>query len=213
MLITTAQINANAFLTPLDDSFFKSNIMYSVQEKDLRSIMGDALLDAVIADTASFPILHETYIIPFLAYQIKYYTLRLISSDLTIDTAFTNLVAAISETNLIARQNKTLLQDFIYTTYGVLPNSINGFTIPQSIIISNENTNTMPQSDIDDIPPSMFSASQGQTTFNLPQLIKQSSLIFINDSFINPTNYTGIGTAILTFTNPLSEYDKVVITF
>ena len=71
----------------------------------------------------------------------------------------------------------------------------------------------MPQSDIDDIPPSMFSASQGQTTFNLPQLIKQSSLIFINDSFINPTNYTGIGTAILTFTNPLSEYDKVVITF
>ena len=81
MLITTAQINANAFLTPLDDSFFKSNIMYSVQEKDLRSIMGDALLDAVIADTASFPILHETYIIPFLAYQIKYYTLRLISSE------------------------------------------------------------------------------------------------------------------------------------
>ena len=213
MLITTTEINALAFLAPLDVTYFKTNIMYSVQEKDLRAILGDVLLDSVIADPDIFPILIETYIKPYLAYQIKYFTLRLIASDLTINVTFTNLTDAIAETNLIARQNKTLLQDYIYSTYGILPPSINGFTIPQSIITANENTETMPQTDVNDIPPSLFSADEAQTIFPLPYLLKLSSLVFVNDSFISPSLYSGIGTLTLTFTTPLTKYDKVLVTF
>jgi len=213
MLITTTEINTLAFLTPLDVSYFKTNIMHSVQEKDLRAILGGILLDSVVTDPDIFPILIETYIKPFLAYQIKYFTLRLIASDLIVDETYTNLTDAIAETNLIARQNKTLLQDYIYSTYGILPPSINGFTIPQSIITANENTETMPTTDVNDIPPSLFSATEGQTIFPLPQLMLRSSLVFVNDSFISPSDYTGIGTLILTFINTLTQYDKVVVTF
>lgn len=212
MLISTAEINTLAFLTPLDVSYFKTNVMYSVQEKDLRLIMGDTLLDAVLVDTASYPILIESYIKPFLAFQIKYYTLVLLYSDITVDEAFTNLENAIAQANLIARQNKSLLQNFIYTTYGILPNSINGFLIPQSIIQSNLLT-TMPQSDVEDIAPSLFTADTGQTTFTLPQLMKRSSLVFINDTFISPSSYTGIGTLLLVFNKALDKYDKVLVTF
>ena len=212
MLISTTQINTLAFLTPLDVSYFKTNIMYSVQEKDLRLIMGDTLLDAVLSDTVSYPILIESYIKPYLAFQIKYYTLILLYSDITVDSDYTNLENAIAQANLIARQNKTLLQNYIYTTYGVLPTSVNGFTIPQSIIQSNLLT-TMPQSDVEDIAPSLFTADTGQTTFTLPQLMKRSSLVFVNDSFVSPSKYTGIGTLLLVFNTALDKYDKVLITF
>lgn len=212
MLITPAEINTLAFLTPLDVSYFKTNIMYSVQEKDLRIIMSNTLYDAILTDTASYPILIESYIKPFLAFQIKYYTLTLLYSDITVDPDYTNLENAISQANLFARQNKTLLQNFIYTTYGVLPNSINGFTISQSIIQSNLLT-TMPQSDVEDIAPSLFSADTGQTTFSLPQLMKRSSLVFVNDSFVSPSKYTGIGTLLLVFNNAMEKYDKVLVTF
>ena len=215
MLITTTQINTLAFLAPLDVSYFKTNIMYSVQEKDLRAILGDTLQDAVIADPTSFPILLETYIKPYLAYQIKYFTLRLIDSDLIVDETFTNLSDAIAASNLIARQNMTLLQDYIYSTYGILPSSINGFTIPQSIITANENTETMPTTDVTDIAPSEFTASEGQTLFPLPQLLKRSSLVFVNDAFVSPSEYSGIGTLSLNFSKStsLSLNDKVIITF
>ena len=213
MLITTTEINTLAFLAPLDVSYFKTNIMYSVQEKDLRAILGDTLQDAVIADPTSFPILHESYIKPYLAYQIKYYTLRLIASDLIIDATFTNIDDAISTSNLISRHNKSLLQNYIYSTYGILPTSINGFTIPESIVTAAENTETMPTTDVTDIAPSEFTASEGQTLFPLPQLLKRSSLVFVNDAFVSPSEYTGIGTLSLNFTTVLDLNDKVIVTF
>ena len=213
MLITTAEINTIAFLTALDVTYFKDNVMYSVQEKDLRAILGDSLQDSVIADPTSFPILHESYIKPYLAYQIKYYTLRLIASDLIIDATFTNIDDAISTSNLISRHNKSLLQNYIYSTYGILPTSINGFTIPQSIITANENTETMPTTDVTDIAPSEFTASERQTLFPLPQLLKRSSLVFVNDAFVSPSEYTGIGTLSLNFTTVLDLNDKVIVTF
>jgi len=213
MLITTAEINTIAFLTALDVTYFKDNVMYSVQEKDLRAILGDTLQDAVNADPTSFPILLGSYIKPFLAYQIKYFTLRLINSDLIIDASYTNLTEAIDQANLMARQQKSSLQDYIYSTYGILPNSIGGFTIPSSVTSTAIKAEIMPSTEIDDLAPSEFTASASQTIFPLPQLLKRSSLVFVNEAFISPSEYTGIGTLSLNFTTVLDLNDKVIVTF
>ena len=213
MLITAAEINTLAFLTPLDVSNFKADIIYSVQEQDLRVIMSDALLDPVLANTSAYPILIETYIKPFLAFKIKYFTLRLLYSELIVDTSFTNISTSIIQANVIANQCKQLLQSYIYSTYGVIPHSVNGFTIPQSIIDSTLNSNTMPQTDIEDIAPSLFTAEAAQQTFVLPQLMKRSSLVFVNDAYVGQSKYSGIGTLTLVFTTPLLKYDKVLVTF
>ena len=213
MLITTAEINTLAFLTPIDVSYFKTNIMYAAQERYLRNILSDTLIDSVIADPTSFPILLENYIKPYLAYQIKSLTFSLLESELAIDEAFTNISQAIIQSALKAKDNKSSLQDYIYSTYGILPSSINGFTIPQTIITANENSVTMPTTDVNDIAPATFTASIGQSSFPLPNTLKRSSLVFVNDSFVVPVKYTGIGTTTITFLTALNQYDKVIITF
>ena len=213
MLITTAEINTLAFITPISVTLFKDNIMFSVEEKNLRAILGDDLQDSVNADPTSFPILLGSYIKPFLAYQIKYFTLRLINSDLIVDASYTNLTEAIDQANLMARQQKSSLQDYIYSTYGILPNSIGGFTIPSSVTSTAIKAEIMPSTEIDDLAPSSFIATAGQTIFALPQLLKRNSLVFVNDAFILPANYTGIGTISLTFIIALDLNDKVIVTF
>ena len=213
MLITKNEINTLAFLTPLDTDYFKTNIMYSIEDKNLQDVLGTSLFDQVNASPTDFPILIESYIKPFLAFKNKYFVLHLLSSELSIDAAYTNIEDAIEQADLVCRQNLSLLRDYIYNTYGIAPSSISGFTIPQTIIESFINTETMPTTDVEDIAPSLFTANTAQTAFALPQLLKRSSLVFVNDSFIDPSKYLGIGTLTLTFLTALNKYDKVLVTF
>lgn len=187
--------------------------MYSAQERDLRNILSDTLLDSVIADPDSFPILLENYIKPYLAYQIKTLTFSLLASELIIDVTYTDIEDSVIQSALLAKELKSALQNYIYSTYGILPSSINGFTIPQSILTESENSDTMPTTDVTDIAPATFTASAGQTSFPLANTLKRSSLVFVNDAIILPANYTGIGTTTLTFLTALALYDKVIVTF
>lgn len=56
-----------------------------------------------------------------------------------------------------------------------------------------------------------FEAADGQTVFNLNFLLTSNSMVFLNNSLIERTLYSGEGTNRLTFNNPLNLYDKVTV--
>ncbi len=56
-----------------------------------------------------------------------------------------------------------------------------------------------------------FSATAGQTQFTLQGNLSDTSLVFLNGSLVDNSQYSGIGTTTLTFSNALVLYDNVVV--
>lgn len=212
MLITPPEINAIAYITPAPVEDFKPSIIKTVEEVELPIIISITLLKIIQANPAGFPTLVESYVKPFMAYRIKYLTLRLKISDqnLTPDE-LASLLESTSQAELLAKANNSTLQNYVYNTYNITPSNVAG------IIIKPVSTTTITEEEImshtTPIAPYRAEATAGQTVFYLSNTLNASSLVFVNDSIIDPNDYLGGGTDVLTFKTALSQYDKVVVTF
>ncbi len=212
MLITPSQINAIAYITPAPVEDFKPSIIKTVEEVELPVIIGEILLSVIQANPIGFPNLIESYVKPFMAYRIKYLTLRLKISDqnLTPDE-LASLLESTYQAELLGKANTSTLQNYVYNFYGITP------TIVAGIIIKPIQTITITIEDIQDmetpIAPYRAEATARQTVFYLSNTLNASSLVFLNDSIMDTDDYLGNGTDVLTFKTGLDEYDKVVVTF
>lgn len=56
-------------------------------------------------------------------------------------------------------------------------------------------------------------ATGGQTSATLPYDLTTKSLVFINGALMPPSEYSGIGTKIITFNAPLLLFDRILVTF
>ena len=212
MLIIPAEINAIAYITPAPTADFKPSIIKTVEETDLEIIIGNVLLTLIQANPAGFPVLVESYVKPYMAYRIKYLTLRLKISDqnLTPDE-LASLIESMYQSELLAKANNSTLQLYVYKTYGITPTIVAGIIIKpvSNLTISEEEINNMETP----IAPYRAEATAGQAVFFLSYTLNASSLVFVNDSITDPDDYLGSGTDVLTFKTGLDEYDKVVVTF
>ncbi len=212
MLITPDEINTIAYITPAPLADFKPSIIKTVEEVDLEIIIGKVLLATIQANPIGFPNLIESYVKPFMAYRIKYLTLRLKISDqnLTPDE-LASLLESMYQAELIAKANNSNLQSYVYNTYQITPTIVAGIIIKpvSNITITEEEINDMETP----IAPYRAEATAGQAVFYLSNTLNASSLVFVNDSITDPDDYLGNGTDVLTFKTGLDEYDKVVVTF
>lgn len=212
--LTSDDINKIAFITPVNELQINNHLIAAVENNDLYEILGATLHSVYVEHHSFFDSIALSYINPFVAYQVKYLSLKLLASETTEQNE--SLMSAIQQAEKLARKFKTNLQNYLFNTYGILPQSINGFTIPKSILNKNEKNMTLKVSPTEqtDIAPFIFTVTEEEfSTFNLPHKLKNASLVFVNNSIINPTNYSGIGTSTIQFTNPLDTYDKLVVTF
>ncbi len=212
MLITPTEINDIAYITPTDVADFKPSIIKTVEEVELPIIIGEVLLNMIQSNPSGFPNLIESYVKPFMAFRIKYLTLRLKISDqnLTPDE-LNSLLESTYQAELLAKANNSTLQNYVYSTYNIMPSIVAG------IIIKPVSTATITPEEImsTEIPiaPYRTEATANQAVFYLSNTLNASSLVFVNDSIIDPNDYLGSGTDVLTFKAGLDEYDKVVVTF
>ena len=211
MPLSIDTINDIAFITPATEPQINEYFISVVETGELYNILGDTLYSIYIDYPSYFDNISTILINPFIAYQVKYLSLIKLASELT--EINTSLQTAIQEAKSLAQTFKTNLQNYLYSTYGVLPNSVVGFTIPQSIILKNEKDMTLLVQPTDIAPYAITSTEEETKSFTLPEILKKSSLVFVNNAIINPTEYTGIGTNILSFTIALEVYDKLVVTF
>lgn len=214
MPLSIDTINVIAFITPVEEPQITENLISAVETGELYSILGKTLHSVYFEYPSYFENIANTLIFPFVAYKVKYLSLIKLASETNEINA--SLQAAIQASKSLAQTFKSNLQNYLYLTYGILPNSVAGFTIPQSIILKNEKDMTLivsPTPPVDNAPFIYTVTEEEFSTFNLPHELKKASLVFINNSIINPTNYSGIGSTTITFTNPLEAYDKLVVTF
>ena len=214
MSITIAQINEIAFITPVEPPAINEELITAVVNGPLYDVLGDTLHGIYIQYPTFFADIENEILNPFIAYNVKYLVLQHINSEATeVNNNFTTSLQIVLS---IARDYKTILQDYIFSKYGILPSSINGFKIPETVITLNEKDMTLivDPGNSTDYPPFIHTVPDvGTTVFNLPYDLKNSSLVFINNAIINPVNYSGIRTNSIVFTKALDKYDKLVVTF
>lgn len=92
-LITPAEINALAYLSPIPEEDFKANIIAQVQEVDVRAILQTNLYDAVITTPEDYTQLINDNIKPYMAHRIKESILSMsLSEDPGASTRATSLI-------------------------------------------------------------------------------------------------------------------------
>ena len=212
MLITPAEINTIAYIVPADIADFKPSIIKTVEEVELPIVIGNQLLGLLQTSPESYPNLLESYVKPFMAYRIKYLTLRLRISDqnLTPDE-LDSLLESTYQAELLAKANNSTLQVYVFNTYGITPSIVAG------ILIDHATYTILPESPMPPsyvpVAPFRAAATAGQSVFYLPQILNSSSLVFVNDSILPLYNYTGIGSDTLTLNFSLHLHDYIVVTF
>lgn len=133
LLITPDKINELAYLTPQPVETFKEVIIAQVQEVDVRSILTISLYDAVIDDPATFTVLINNYIQPYMAYRIKELILTLqqtesVSAAVSYSDSLSDSIAYASDLAGIHYQNLNL---FIARTYAIGAKWVAGIIIEE----------------------------------------------------------------------------------
>lgn len=214
MPLSLEDINRIAFITPAIENQMSIHFVSAIETGELFDILGETLHTGYTQYPSHINQALNNLIYPFIAYKVKYLSLIKLASELTEPNEI--LQDAIQESKSLALSFKTNLQNLLYTTFGIIPNSINGFLIPQSIIDKNAKDMELIINPVieDDNAPFIYTVEEAEvTTYNLPHVLKNKSLVFVNNAIINPTNYTGIGKDTITFITALEVYDKLVITF
>ncbi len=214
MSLSINDINRIAFITPAIENQVSEHFITAVETGELFDILGETLHTGYTQYPSYINQALNNLIYPFVSYKVKYLSFIKVASELTEENE--NLQSAIQESKSLALSFKTNLQNLLYTTFGIIPQSITGFLIPQTIIDKNAIDMELVITPViaDDNAPFIFTVEEAEVlTYNLPHELKNKSLVFVNNAIINPANYTGIGKEIITFTTALEIYDKLVITF
>jgi hypothetical protein len=127
-LITPTDINTIAFITPIEETKFKTDNINLVENK-VASTLGD-FYNQVIDSPENYTELLTTYIKPYMAYAIKALTLNTILSDGGLSAEEINSYqTAIASANMTAKNHYSQLIKVLSSDYGITRKLMSGFII------------------------------------------------------------------------------------
>jgi hypothetical protein len=111
-LVTKAQIIARAFTRQVSESRIPEDIIYSCQRKYIKPILGTDFYNDVVANPSSYTDLINNYILPVLAWYVRYTVLpelRMELSDLGISTTNIKETSGVDADLFAQIRNNTLI--------------------------------------------------------------------------------------------------------